>query len=154
VSRYLGRISGPLYDRFDIQLAVPSVAWAEMAGLDPGESSATVRRRVEAARGIQRRRMGGGAAAANAYLSPRQLRAWCRAGPEVDALLARAADRLGFSARAIHRVLKLARTIADLRAAESIAPADVAEALQYRNLDRITGRLVGPPAGRGSPRAG
>jgi magnesium chelatase family protein len=88
------------------------------------------------------------------HLTQRQLRLWCRTGPEVNALLSRAADRLGLSARAISRVIKIARTIADLRSADTIGMADAAEALQYRSLDRAMGRVIPPPAAVGSPRAG
>jgi magnesium chelatase family protein len=125
-----------------------------MAELEPGETSDQVRGRVEAARARQQTRLGNGPAAANAYLTPRQLRLWCRTGPEVNALLSRAADRLGLSARAISRVIKIARTIADLRSADTIGMADAAEALQYRSLDRAMGRVIPPPAAVGSPRAG
>ncbi|MDX2191739.1 MAG: YifB family Mg chelatase-like AAA ATPase [Gemmatimonadales bacterium] len=137
VTRYRGRISGPLLDRFDLQLELPPVRYAELAGA-PGEGSAAVRARVEAARAQQQARAArlGAYAAANAHLGVRDVRRACPLEPPAEALLREAMERLGLSARAYHRVLKVARTIADLAASEALAPAHVAEAIQYRALDR------------------
>ena len=137
VERYRARVSGPLLDRIDIHLPVPAVPYSEIAGEAPAEPSAAVRARVEAARARQRERFRGHRGLhANAHMSSREVRRHCRLSPGLSELLRRAVERLGLSARACHRVLKLARTIADLAGAEELAPAHVREAIQYRSLDR------------------
>lgn len=137
VERYLGRISGPLLDRIDLQLRVPAVAAAELSGDGNEESSTAIRVRVEAARRRQRVRFAGVAGVhANAHMGPRELRTHCRLEPGAEAVLRGALVRLGLSARAYHRVLKVARTVADLAGAERIAVAHLGEAIQYRTLDR------------------
>lgn len=140
VERYLARVSGPLLDRIDIHLHVPAVAWRDLAGPQVAESSATVRQRVEAARRRQRERFASEPGVfANAHMSARALRKHCSITPPVEALLRTAVTRLGLSARAYHRILKIARTIADLEGAEGLDPAHVSEAIQYRSLDRRKG---------------
>ena len=137
IDRYLGRVSGPLLDRIDIHLAVPAVAWRELAGTAEEEPSAAIRGRVDRARGVQRDRFAGRSGVrANAHMTSRDIRRHCRLTEPVEALLRTAITRLALSARAYHRVLKIARTIADLAAAEEISEAHVAEAIQYRALDR------------------
>jgi magnesium chelatase family protein len=138
IDRYLGRISGPLLDRIDIHLAVPAVAWRDLSGpVAPEEPSAIIRARVEQAREIQRERFKGRPAVrANAHMSARDIRHHCRLHSEADALLQAAMSRLALSARAYHRVLKIARTIADLAEAQDLEASHVAEAIQYRALDR------------------
>lgn len=138
VERYLGRVSGPLLDRIDIHLAVPAVAWQDLAsGAGPEEPSAAIRARVEAARAVQRARVAGrDGVRANAHMTARDLRRHCRLAPEAEELLRAAMARLALSARAYHRVLKIARTVADLAGEAELAPAHVAEAIQYRALDR------------------
>ena len=137
VHKYVARISGPLLDRIDIHLAVPAVQWQDLAGTEPGESSAAVRARVEAARARQRERfLERPGVFANAHMTARDLRRWCKVEPKVEELLRIAITRLGLSARAYHRVLKLARTIADLAGSEDLEPPHVREAIQYRTLDR------------------
>ncbi|MGB7211664.1 MAG: YifB family Mg chelatase-like AAA ATPase [Gemmatimonadales bacterium] len=137
VERYLSRLSGPLLDRIDIHLEVPAVNYRDLASDVSGESSADIRARVDAARTIQRERFRGRPGIhANAQMGARELRRWCRVSDEVEGLLRSAITRLGLSARAYHRVLKLARTIADLGSAEELAPEHVREAIQYRSLDR------------------
>ncbi len=132
VARYRGRISGPLLDRIDIQIEVPRVAAAELRPDAPrGESSATVRARVEAARARQMQRAG----APNGGLSPAQTERDCVLSANDRRLLERAIDQLQLSARASQRILRVARTIADLSGAESIATAHLAEAIGYRRLD-------------------
>jgi len=137
VERYLSRVSGPLLDRIDLQLRVPAVPAAALSGDSTEESSAGVRARVEAARARQRARFGSTPGLhANAHMGPRELRRFCRLEAPAEALLRTALTRLGLSARAYHRVLKVARTIADLAGAELVDQTHVAEAIQYRCLDR------------------
>ncbi|MGE0354189.1 MAG: YifB family Mg chelatase-like AAA ATPase [Gemmatimonadales bacterium] len=137
VERYLSRVSGPLLDRIDIHLAVPAVAYKDLAGGPGGETSAEIRARVEQARARQRERFAGHPGIhANAHMGSRELRKYCRISESVEALLRTAITRLGLSARAYHRVLKISRTVADLAGAVEILPAHVSEAIQYRSLDR------------------
>jgi magnesium chelatase family protein len=142
VERYLSRISGPLLDRIDIHLAVPAVAYKDLAGEQLEETSAAIRSRVEAARLRQRERFRATQGVyANAHMSARDLRLHCRLSEPVEALLKTAITRLGLSARAYHRVLKIARTIADLADSRDIEPPHVSEAIQYRSLDRMRARV-------------
>jgi magnesium chelatase family protein len=137
IERYRSRISGPLLDRIDIHLEVPAVAYADLVGEHCSESSAEVRGRVECARDIQRLRFRGVRGVhANAHMSARDLRRYCRLTDAVESIMRQAVSRLGLSARAYHRVLKIARTIADLAGAAELGPAHVSEAIQYRSLDR------------------
>ncbi|MES2303975.1 MAG: YifB family Mg chelatase-like AAA ATPase [Gemmatimonadota bacterium] len=140
VQKYLSRISGPLLDRVDIHLNVPPVAYGDLTTRKPAESSATVRARVEAARVRQLERFRGlPGLYANAHMGPRELAKLVRIDAATEAVLKGAIERLGLSARAYHRVLKLARTLADLQQVDEIGPAQVAEAIQYRVLDRKDG---------------
>ncbi|MEO5798802.1 MAG: ATP-binding protein, partial [Gemmatimonadales bacterium] len=140
VQKYLSRISGPLLDRVDIHLNVPPVAYNDLTTRKPAESSATVRARVEAARARQLERFRGMPGLyANAHMGPRELGKLVRIDAATEAVLKGAIERLGLSARAYHRVLKLARTLADLQEVDEIGPAQVAEAIQYRVLDRGDG---------------
>jgi magnesium chelatase family protein len=137
VERYRSRISGPLLDRIDIHLEVPAVAYGDLVGGQSEESSAAIRERVERARALQRDRFRDQTGLyANAHMTARDLRRYCRLSEPVEVLLRKAVTRLGLSARAYHRVLKIARTIADLEAAPDLTPAHVGEAIQYRSLDR------------------
>ncbi|HEX7335563.1 MAG TPA: YifB family Mg chelatase-like AAA ATPase [Gemmatimonadales bacterium] len=139
IERYRSRISGPLLDRIDIHLEVPAVAYADLVGEQADESSAAIRRRVEAARATQRARFRGQRGVfANAHMGARDLRRHCRLSEPVESVLRQAVIRLGLSARAYHRVLKIARTIADLGGAGELSTAHVGEAIQYRSLDRKT----------------
>jgi magnesium chelatase family protein len=133
--QYLARLSRPLLDRIDLHLEVPAVAYAELsAGV--GESSRTVRARVEAARRRQGERLAGSGARVNARMSGRQVRRFCPVPVDATRLLAQAVSRLGLSARGHDRVLKVARTIADLAGCERITAEHVSEAVQYRGMDR------------------
>ncbi len=132
VTRYRGRISGPLLDRIDIQIEVPSVPEAELTRQSAGESTEAIRRRVESAHGVQLERQG----KSNGRLGVKDIDRICVPDAAGEALLRQAMGRLNLSARAYHRVLKVARTIADLASSDSIASAHVAEAVQYRRLDR------------------
>lgn len=137
IDRYLARVSGPLLDRIDIQLRVPAVRPADLSGESHEEPSRLIRERVEAARVRQRSRFAGQQGIhANAHMGPKDLRRFCRLGSTAEELLRSALTRLGLSARAFHRILKVARTIADLADAEDIGTSHVAEAIQYRTLDR------------------
>ena len=137
VQRYLARVSGPLLDRIDIHLDVPAVPYRELVGKAGGEPSGAIRERVDRARMVQRERFAGRAGIfANAHMAPRDLRAHCRVADGADALLRTAIQRLGLSARAYHRILKIARTIADLAGSGGIETVHVSEAIQYRSLDR------------------
>jgi magnesium chelatase family protein len=136
IRQYRSKVSGPLLDRIDIHVEVPSLPYRELAGGNRAESSAVVRRRVQKAREIQRRRFGGNATRLNARMTAKQLREFCPLGEESQKLLEMAVDRLGLSARAYTRVLKVARTIADLEGEANVQPQHVSEAIQYRALDR------------------
>ena len=142
--RYRTRVSGPLYDRIDLQCAVPGVSWPELADSDPGESSGAMAARVHAARERQRLRFSGhSAASVNADLSGREVERWCAPDAEGRRLLGLAMARLGLSARAYTRVLKVARTIADLGGEDRVRGPHVAEAVQYRGMDRAIQGLPG-----------
>ena len=134
VARYSKRISGPLLDRIDIHVDVPRVNYDKLTSDRLGESSATIRERVAAARERQRERFAGhkGGVRTNADMGTAEVRAFCELDGAGQSLMRAAMRQLQLSARAYHRVLKLARTIADLEAAPSIKPAHLAEALQYR----------------------
>jgi magnesium chelatase family protein len=135
-NRYLGRLSGPLLDRIDLQVELPAVGGGDFADETGGDDSATVRARVATARERQRRRLPTTGARLNAELTPRELRRIGVISADARRLLAAAMTRLGLSARGHDRALKVARTIADLAGSESVAAEHCAEALQYRGLDR------------------
>ena len=132
VSRYQKRISGPLLDRIDIHLEVPRIPHEQLSDRRPGELSAAVRERVERARAVQSRRFAGTTLLTNADMGPKELRQYAALDEAGEALLGAAVRQMALSARAYHRVLKLARTIADLAGEEQVTTAHVAEALQYR----------------------
>lgn len=132
VARYRGKLSGPLLDRIDMQIEVPALREEELTQVQSGESSAQVRIRVEQARRRQVERQG----KTNSRLNPREVERFCTAEENASALLKQAITRLNLSARAYHRVLKLARTIADLAGHAALGVTHVAEAIQYRRLDR------------------
>jgi magnesium chelatase family protein len=134
--RYLGRLSRPLLDRIDLHVELPALSPSEIHGDGGAEPSAQIRDRVVGARERQAARFSGTALRANADLTPRQLRRLCAIPAEAERLLAAAVDRLGLSARGHDRILRVARTIADLAGVERIASEHVAEAIQYRGLDR------------------
>ena len=137
VQKYLARVSGPLLDRIDLHVEVPALRYRDLSDRRSGEPSEAIRARVTRAREVQRARFAGRADIhANAHMAPRDLRRFCAIGEASDALLRTAISRLGLSARAYHRVLKIARTIADLDGAAEIGTAHVSEAIQYRSLDR------------------
>jgi len=132
IRQYRSKISGPLLDRIDIHIDVPAVRYREMTGKTASESSADVRERIHRARKIQERRFEGEHTFSNARMTNRQLKMFCAIGEDSRKLLEMAMDRLGLSARAYTRILKVARTIADLEGEENILAAHVSEAIQYR----------------------
>lgn len=136
VDRYLGKISGPLLDRLDLHVEVPPVEFDVLSSSDKAESSARIRERVNAARERQNQRFRGTGITCNARITPDLLHEVCRLSPGAQTLLKTAFERMGLSARAFDRVLKISRTIADLDNCDTIEPRHAAEAVQYRALDR------------------
>jgi magnesium chelatase family protein len=146
IQRYISKISGPLLDRIDIHVDVPALKYREIAGDGAGETSADVQRRANAARRLQRERFGGRRPYSNAGMTSRILRKYCRPDEAAQQLLKTSMNELGISARAYDRILKVARTIADIEAASDGSTADpndptlrahhISEAIQYRTLDR------------------
>ena len=136
VLRYRQRISGPLLDRIDIHVEVPLVEYRELAKSEAGEQSSAIRARIEAARGIQQLRLRGTSAACNALLTPKLMKEHCRIDDESSMLLENTMSQMNFSARAHDRILKVARTIADLAGSPDITADHLLEAISYRTLDR------------------
>jgi magnesium chelatase family protein len=137
IQRYVSKISGPLLDRIDIQIEVPAVKYKELRGPSSSEDSAAVRQRVIDARSRQSERYRADKKTySNAQMLPKMIRKYCAITADGEKLLENAITRLGLSARAHDRILKVARTIADLDAAENIEPRHLSEAIQYRTLDR------------------
>ncbi len=136
ISKYLQRISGPLLDRIDIHIEVPRLKQEELMGKAPGESSAAIRKRVRSARDAQYGRFSGSKRFCNSQMNSRQMKLFCKLTPDGEGMLKQAIEHLRLSARAYDRILKLSRTIADLADSEMIAAQHVAEAVQYRSLDR------------------
>jgi len=135
LARYAARLSGPLWDRIDLRVEVPAVPWKELDAGDPGASSSQVRERVCAARALQTERLARFGARTNAEIPDSVLDEQVAATPDARALVGRAVDGLGLSARGARRVLRVARTVADLAGDERIGPNAVAEALAYRSED-------------------
>ena len=136
VHRYIGRISGPLMDRIDLHVEVTPVEREEMASITLAESSAAIRQRVIAARKVQSERFAGTGIHTNTMMTSAMLREFCPLTAESRMLLDRAMERLQLSARAYDRIIKVARTIADLECSADIAPTHISEAITYRSLDR------------------
>lgn len=136
IRQYQTKISGPLLDRIDLHIEVPSVRYRALSGKDASESSAIIKERVNKARARQVKRYESNTIFCNARMTEKQIKNYCSINEESHKLLEMAVEKLGLSARAINRVLKVSRTIADLEANEKIEPAHIAEAIQYRTLDR------------------
>ncbi len=137
IQRYMGKISGPLLDRIDIHIEVPAVKFKELSGEPTGDSSETVRKRVNAARRIQQERFKKEKKIfCNAHMESKEIAKYCPIDDDSKELLRQAITQLGLSARAYDRILKVSRTIADLESAPDILPQHISEAIQYRSLDR------------------
>ena len=136
IQKYRSKISGPLMDRIDIHMEVPAVQYKDLASKNNGRSSADILEQVNKARAIQTKRFEKMKIYTNAQMSSRHLRKFCIVDDESEVLLERAMEKMGLSARAHARILKIARTIADLEGSSEIKSDHVAEAIQYRSLDR------------------
>jgi len=138
IRRYMAKVSGPILDRIDIHVEVPSVKYRDIAdNSDDCEKSRDVRARVNSAREIQKRRYSRlQGVHANAHIGPRVIKRYCSLDESGEKILHREIETFGFSARAYHRILKVARTIADLDGEEDILARHISEAVQYRTLDR------------------
>ncbi|MDY0151626.1 MAG: YifB family Mg chelatase-like AAA ATPase [Candidatus Cloacimonas sp.] len=136
IQRYRNRISGPLLDRIDIHVEVPTVTYADLASLPTGDTSIDIRNRVNKARAIQRERFADAGIYNNAQMNSKLLRKYCILDKASHALLQNAIDKMGYSARVFDRILKVARTIADLEGLKEISSEHISEAIQYRTLDR------------------
>ena len=137
IRRYLNRISGPLLDRIDMHIEVPSVEYEAMRRREQPESSAVIRERVNAAREVQKRRFGGTSVSCNAYMTPAMIGQFCQLDEAGEKLMQGAFDRLGLTGRSHDRILRMARTIADLDGAERIQVQHLAEAIQYRSSNLL-----------------
>ena len=136
IQRYRSRISGPLLDRIDIHIEVPAVKYDELSGLPTGERSEKIRERVNQSRDTQLKRFEKEWIYSNSQMNPKQIRKYCELDSESKDLLKRAMEKMGLSARAYDRILKVSRTIADLERSENIKANHISEAVQYRSLDR------------------
>jgi magnesium chelatase family protein len=136
IEKYMGRISGPLLDRIDLHVEVPTVPFQDLSAKADGTPSSAMRDQVRRARDIQAQRFGQGSVRLNGRMTGRLLRKYCALDDAGKTMLQNAMDRLGLSARAHDRILRMARTIADLEGAESIVSAHLSEAIAYRSLDR------------------
>ena len=139
VARYVEKISGPLLDRIDLHVVIPPAEYETMRRKQTPEPSSAVKARVDQARAIQAARFQGTGISCNARMTPDQIARFCALDDAGDALMSQAFDRMGLSARSHDRILRVARTIADLDGAEAIAPDHLAEAIQYRNTDILKG---------------
>ena len=135
VRRYHARVSGPLLDRIDIIVEVPALEFDELTEPSAGEPSCAIRARVNAARAVQRARYGDDTTTTNAHMGPRALAEFCALSPECEQLMHQAFDSMALTARSYDRILRVARTIADLDGAQTIGLAHLAEAIQYRTYD-------------------
>lgn len=135
-ARYLSKVSGPLLDRLDIHVEVPPVDYEELSSGEPGETSASIRERVNRARAIQNKRLKGTGVTCNAKMGAALTRKYCILTDDASRILKMSFEKLGLSARAYDKILRVARTIADLDESELIEKKHILEAVQYRSLDR------------------
>ena len=138
IHRYRSRVSGPLLDRIDIHIEVPAVKYRDLADRGESESSAAISARVAQSREVQKERFKGTKVRSNSQMTARMIRKFCEPDAAGSRMLEVVTDRLGLSARSYTRILKVARTIADLEGAQAIAEHHISEAIQYRSLDRKT----------------
>ncbi|MBI9076300.1 MAG: ATP-binding protein, partial [Desulfatibacillum sp.] len=136
IQRYRSRLSGPLLDRIDIHVEVPTVPYKELMTDARAETSAAIANRVAKAREVQSQRFARTKIFCNAQMNGRHMKAFCKVDPSCSRLLEAAVDKLGLSARGYKRILKIARTIADMEGIVDIQATQVSEAIQYRTLDR------------------
>ncbi|KQC10290.1 MAG: hypothetical protein APR62_12280 [Smithella sp. SDB] len=136
IRQYQSKISGPLMDRIDLHIEVPSVKYRALSDKETGESSMPIKERVNKARELQKKRFGSDDIVCNARMTEKQIQEFCQIGEEAHKLIEMAIEKLGLSARAVNRILKVSRTIADLENSSNIESVHVAEAIQYRSLDR------------------
>ena len=135
--QYRSRVSGPLLDRIDMHIEVPSVEYEAMRRKEQPETSAAVRQRVNAAREVQKRRFEGTAVTCNAYMTPAMIGQYCQLDAAGEKVMQGAFERLGLTGRSHDRILRMARTIADLDGAENIQVQHLAEAIQYRSSNLL-----------------
>ncbi|HAD82033.1 TPA: magnesium chelatase, partial [Candidatus Edwardsbacteria bacterium] len=137
IQKYMSKVSGPLLDRIDIHIEVPALKYQELTQKEPGECSGAIQSRVDQARDVQLKRFQGRKNIfCNAHMQSKDIRKFCTIDESSDEMLRNAINKFGLSARAYDRILKVSRTIADLDGSENISQAQIAEAIQYRSLDR------------------
>lgn len=136
IHNYVSKLSGPLMDRIDLQIEVDNISYDELRTKQTGESSAEIKKRINRVRALQRERFANDGISTNAEMGSKELAKYCQIDENCERLLKKAFEKLNLSARGTTRILKVARTIADIEGCENILPAHIAEAIQYRGLDR------------------